>query len=462
MRLAHGRPSLRQNVLRHVLVWLGLAWLLGSIVTVGVGQWFTQRAFDRALLDDAHLIASKVEVRDRQVALQLTPGELHAVLFDQHETMLFSVRGADGALLAGDRALPPPAASLSDTGHRFRQAEIDGRSFRLVVLAVNRPVPFTVTVAQSTSERAALLRELLAFSLAPQVLLLGVLAWRLRRSITADIAPLSQLRAAVEERQAGDFTPVPVRADSAEVHALAQSINMLMERLEESARAQREFTGNVAHELRTPLAGIRAQAEYGLRHRDPEVWREQLQGIAASETRASQALDKLLALALAYEAGTALQLAPVRLDHAVQEAVLRFLPRADRQGVDLGAEGVDAPSTVQADLTLVEGILDNLLENALRHGTTGADGRPVVTVAVQREGERTVLSVQDNGPGIPPERRSEMLKRGVRGVGQPSSGTAGGVGLALVTFYAQLLKAPVSFGSGPDGRGWRCAIVFGG
>src|SRR4029079_16877931 len=122
----------------------------------------------------------------------------------------------------------------------------------------------------------------------------------------------------------------------------------------------------------------------------------QLQGIAASEARASQALDKLLALALAYEAGTALQLVPVRLDEAVQEAVMRFLPRADKQGVDLGAEGVDTPSTVQADLTLVEGILDNLLENALRHGATGADGRPVVTVAVQREGERTVLSVQDN------------------------------------------------------------------
>ena len=137
---------------------------------------------------------------------------------------------------------------------------------------------------------------------------------------------------------------------------------------------------------------------------------------------------------------------------------MRFLPRADRQGVDLGAEGIDTPTTVQADLTLVEGILNNLLENALRHGAVAAEGRPVVTVAVQQEGGRTVLSVQDNGPGIAAERRSEMLKRGVRGVG---SGTAGGVGLALVTFYAQLLKAPVSFGSGPGGRGWRCEIVFG-
>jgi two-component system sensor histidine kinase TctE len=461
MSLARGRPSLRENVLRHVLLWLGLAWLLGSVVTLAVGQWFTQRAFDRSLLDDAYLLASKVQLEGQQLALQLTPREVEYVLFDQNETVLFTVRGTDGKLLAGDAALPP-AARLAPPDHRFQDVDVDGRRFRAVTLAVARPSAFFVSVAQSTSERSELLRELLAFSLAPQLLLLFVLAWRLHRSIAQDIAPLSRLREAVEERQAGDFASVPVQADSAEAHDLAESINLLLTRLEEGARAQREFTGNVAHELRTPLAGIRAQAEYGLRNRDPEVWREQLQGIAASETRASQVLDKLLALALAYEAGTALQLVPVRLDQAVQEAVMRFLPRADRQGVDLGAEGVDAPTTVQADLTLVEGILNNLLENALRHGTAAADGRAVVTVAVHQEGGHTVLSVQDNGPGIPAERRPEMLKRGVRGVVQPGSGTAGGVGLALVTFYAQLLKAPVRFGSGPDGRGWHCAIVFGG
>jgi two-component system sensor histidine kinase TctE len=458
--LRRSPPSLRENVLRHVLLWLGLAWLLGSVVTVGVGQWFTQRAFDRALLDDAYLLASKVQVQGQRPALQLTPREVQDLLFDQQETVLFSLHGADGTLLAGEPLLPAPPR-LAAPGQRFQDADLAGRRFRLVTVAVAGASPYSVSVAQSTSERSRLLRELLAFSLAPQVLLLAVLAWRLRRSIAQDTAPLAQLRAAVEERQAGDFTPVPVHADSAEAHDLAQSINLLLGRLEESARGQREFTGNVAHELRTPLAGIRAQAEYGLRHRDPQVWHEQLQGIAASEAKASEVLDKLLALALAYEAGTALQLAPVRLDTAVQEAVMRFLPRADRQGVDLGAEGIDTPTTVQADLTLVEGILNNLLENALRHGTVAAEGRPVVTVAVQQEGGRTVLSVQDNGPGIPAERRSEMLKRGVRGV-RETGGTAGGVGLALVTFYAQLLKAPVTFGSGPDGRGWRCAVVFGG
>ena len=463
MKLRRGPPSLRQNLLRHVLLWLGLAWLIGSGVAVGVGQWFTQRAFDRALLDDAILLGSKVQMQDERLALQLTARELEDVLFDQKETMLYAVRAADGTLLAGDAALPAEGR-LGASDHLFRDLELDGRRYRVVMLGLARPSPFVVSVAQSTSQREALVRELLAFFLAPQFLLLAGLAWRLRRSIAADIAPLSLLRAAVEERHAGDFTPVPVQTDSAEAHDLAESINVLLGRLEESARSQREFTGNVAHELRTPLAGIRAQAEYGLRHREPQVWREQLQGIAASEARASQALDKLLALALAYEAGTALQLVPVRLDQAVQEAVMRFLPRADKQGVDLGAEGVDTPSTVQADLTLVEGILNNLLENALRHGTVTTDCRPVVTVAVQHDdGGRTLLSVQDNGPGIPAERRPEMLKRGVRGVGQPGgSGTAGGVGLALVTFYAQLLKAPVSFGSGPDGRGWRCEIVFGG
>jgi two-component system sensor histidine kinase TctE len=106
----------------------------------------------------------------------------------------------------------------------------------------------------------------------------------------------------------------------------------LLQRLDRSIRAQKEFAGNVAHELRTPLAGIRALAGYGLGHADPAVWREQLAAIAASEARATALVDRLLAVALAAEAESRLLLEPVALDVVVRDCVLRFLPRADAAG----------------------------------------------------------------------------------------------------------------------------------
>ena len=165
-------------------------------------------------------------------------------------------------------------------------------------------------------------------------------AW-LHRAIDADLVPLSELETAVGQRDAHDLTPVPVPATTRDVQRLGQAINALLGRIAASVQAQREFSGNVAHELRTPLAGIRALADYGLRHSDSQVWREQLQGIAQSQERASHLVDQLLALA--DEAKQTLEKTEVSLDALVSEAVLRYLPKADAAGVDLGAKGIAKP-----------------------------------------------------------------------------------------------------------------------
>lgn len=458
MTRGQGAASLQRLLLRDVLSALGLIWLLGTAVAVAIAFLFAQRAFDRSILDDAYFLGGGVTLHEGRLRLILSPGELRTVLFDQGETMAFDIRTIDGTPVAGNRVLKPPQPPY-DVGYSFDDIELDGQDFRTVTLRLETPQPFVVTVAQSNRARTALLRELAGLSLALQLALLAGLAWWLRRRIRRGVAPLGELQQSVAERTAGDFSPIDVATGTREVRELASAINGLLLRLENGARAQREFTGNVAHELRTPLAGIRALAEYGLRNDTPQVWREQLEGIRQSETRASGVLDKLLALALASEARTALHLAPVRLDLAVHDAVLRFLQRADLAGVDLGAEGIDEPVTVQADLTLLEGILHNLLDNALRHGSVGGARPAVVTVSLALAPGAVRLSVQDNGPGIASDRREHLMQRGARG----DSGDLqrpGGVGLALVRMYAHLLQAQVDFGPGEDGLGWRVGIVF--
>jgi len=192
-------------------------------------------------------------------------------------------------------------------------------------------------------------------------------------------------------------------------------VNGLLARVADSVRAQREFAGNVAHELRTPLAGIRALASYALQHDEPAVWQAQLHAILHSEERASHLIEQLLALALADEAGYVLPVQPVRLDELVHAVVLRFLQRADAAQVDLGARGLEQAVTLQAQPVLLEGVLHNLIDNALRHGRPAHSGVAAqITVALEHTGGEVVLAVSDNGPGISPALRDRLRSAGCK------------------------------------------------
>ena len=452
-------PTLGQRVLRHVLAPLAITWVAGTVGSVAVAQIFAQRAFDHSLLDDAYLLASNVHAQGGQLQLNLTPREINTVLFDRAETVYFSVRGRDGALVGGQPDLRMAGAD-GDNGYRFDHIPFAGGLLRSVALHRDTPAPFDVVVAQTTSARDALLRQLMLDSLLPQVLLLAALAWWLSRRIRGDLQPLATLRQAVENRGADDLRPVPAEASTRDVQALAGAINALLQRLERSVRGQREFAGNVAHELRTPLAGIRALAEYGLAQKDPAAWREQLAAIAHSEARASGLVDRLLALALAAEAESRMSLQPVPLHGIVRDCVLRYLKRADAAGVDLGAQGVDTPAWIAGDPAMLEGIVHNLLDNALRYGLPQDGTHPTVTVAVERAGGEVLLSVQDHGPGAPDEEQMALVARGAQGEAGQLLGQGAGLGLALVAQYARLMKGRMALRSGEGGRGWVCEIAF--
>jgi two-component system sensor histidine kinase TctE len=249
-----------------------------------------------------------------------------------------------------------------------------------------------------------------------------------------------------------------VTATTHDVQRLGQAINALLGRIAYSVQAQREFSGNVAHELRTPLAGIRALADYGLRQNDPQLWREQLQGIAQSQERASHLVDQLLALALADEAKQTLENTAVSLDALAGEAVLRFLSRADAAGVDLGAKGIDHAVAVQGNAALIEGILNNLIDNALRYGRAES-GESHITVSVAQTYQHVILSVTDNGAGVPPEKLQQISQRWVQGAAGEALKAGMGLGLAIVGTYAKLLGARVDL-KPVQPQGFCVSVVF--
>ena len=454
-----GRPSLRARLVRHVLLPLALTWLLGTVVTVAVAYYFAQKAFDRALLDDAYALASRVRAQPQGLALELSSREMSTVLFDQSESIYFVVRRGDGTILAGHPGLQAPLPRSPDY-IRFSETVYAGRPLRSVVVVQDEPDDFVVTVGQTTRSRKALLRDVLVYSVVPQLLLLGLLALWLRRIIGQELQPLSDLRHSVEQRDASDLRPLPVPASSRDIAQLGAAINALLARLDHSLQAQREFSGNVAHELRTPLAGIRALAAYGLAQSEPAVWREQLQRIGASEARASRLVEQLLALALADEADTGVRNEPVALDELVRETVLRYLPRADAAGVDLGVQGLDQPVQVIGNAALIEGLLGNLLDNALRHACPATGQAAAVTVELAREPAGVRLSVVDNGPGLDEQERRHLLQRGVRGLHAQRLGEGAGLGLAIVGKFAEVMGATFELGDAPGGQGLRASVLL--
>lgn len=457
------KPSLRSRVVKHVLAPLAVMWLVGTVGTVGVANFFVQQAFDRSLLDDAYSLAANVKGEGASLNLILSPREINHVLFDQTEAVYFAVLRPDGTLVAGHPGLRQ-ADGVGTAPYEFGDIVFQGKSLRSVRLKLAKDAEFSVVLAQTRLSRDRMLQRLFAYSIAPQLLLLILLGLWLRRAIQTDLEPLAVLQREVDRRPAHDFTAFSTEASTRDMQRLALALNALLGRIQASVQAQREFSGNVAHELRTPLAGIRAQAEYGLSQQDAAVWRQQLQGVMGSEARATHMVDQLLALALADEADAGLKLERVALDERVQEAVMRFLPRADAAGVDLGARGIDAAVWVVANPTLVDGMLNNLIDNALRYAKPHGDTPARVTVAVTDGPDaglgRIRLSVIDNGPGMSDAQMQTLTQRWVRGnVGQHLTQGAG-LGLAIVSQYARNMGAELSLGAGDDGHGLCASIML--
>ena len=239
--------------------------------------------------------------------------------------------------------------------------------------------------------------------------------------------------------------------------------------LASNTAAAAALNANVPH-LMVAAAGANAAAvaEHALAQTDPQQWRAQLQRVLQSEQRASHLIDQLLALALADETRDTLVLQPLALDELVRDFVLRHMAQADSLGIDLGASGLDEPTWAWGQAALIEGVLGNLLDNALRYGRP-VQGVATLTVALMAEADAVRLLVLDNGPGLSASEREAVLQRGVRvlpqsapqeALGNPDIGQGAGLGLAIVSKFAGLMHARFALHEVPGSEGLCASVTF--
>ena len=360
--------------------------------------------------------------------------------------MIIQIWRADGVMLYRSpqgRLLPP------QTVIGFSDTVAGGEPYRIYAL---RTATQVVQVAQQTDARGRMagqraLRAVLPVALLAPVLML-IVWWVVGRAI----GPIERVRRQVAARRPDDLAPLPTAGLPAEVRPLVGEMNGLLTRLSDAWDALTHFTADAAHELRSPLAALRLQAQSLQRAPDDATRAIATERLLAGIDRATRLVEQLLALARQEGAGEGAELVSLDLTALARNALADAEPEAARHAIALTLDAPTAHVVLRADEAALAVLLRNLLGNALRHTPPGGQ----VRVGVREEASVIDLTVEDSGPGIAPDERARVLDRFYRVPGTPGHGS--GLGLAIVRAIAERHGAALTLDASPTLGGLRVML----
>ncbi|MBI5256276.1 MAG: sensor histidine kinase N-terminal domain-containing protein [Burkholderiales bacterium] len=457
----HEQRSLFGEILDWMLAPLLLLWPMSVALTWLVAQGIANRPFDRDLAEMARTIARQVVVepgtpgRLSRIRLRLPEVATEVLRADDADRVFFQVLGARGEFVAGDRELPvPEEAPAPPQELRYRDDDVQSDAVRvayvwLAATGVPGEQPPLVQVAETLDKRSRLATEIIKGVIVPQFVVLPLAVLLVWFALARGIKPLNELQQRIRRRESHDLSPLEERDVPEEVAPLVGSINELLSRLDRSMSSQKHFLADAAHQLKTPLAGLRMQAELAQREidageQDPKALKRSLQHIAHASERAAHMVNQLLAMARAEDKESARHEQEVNLPRLARETVRDFVPKAMDKRIDIGYEGPDEDHPLHGRLMgqplLVRELIRNLVDNALQY--TPGGGTVTVRVMDDPFGQVVVLQVEDTGPGIPEAEHELVFRPFYRALGTNVDGS--GLGLAIVREIVQLHRAEIS------------------
>jgi two-component system sensor histidine kinase QseC len=437
--------SLKRRLLLAVLGTVAFVWCATAAYSYFDARHEVNRLLDAHLAQAASLIVAQIGHEVEEIDLE------HAPRLDKRgQRVAFQIWERGNTLRL--HSANAPQERLSSRTDGFSDASIDGRHWR-VFSAWDGRREFLVQVGEREEARREIAAGIATNVLAPLLIalpLLGLFAWL---GIAAALRPLPALGRAVEERRPENLAPLGADDVPAEVAPLVRSLNALFERVGQSIESERRFTADAAHELRTPLAALKTQAQVARSAQDAPARERALDNVIAGCDRAARLVEQLLTLARLEPGQFKAQGELCNLLALSRKTVSELAPAALARGIELEVAGSEEVTTEgRADLISI--LLRNLIDNAVRYSTRGG----VVRVEVGRAGTAAAISVTDQGPGIPVEERNRVWQRFYRILGNESSGS--GLGLSIVQRIAEIHSATVRLSEGPEGRGLRVAVTF--
>ncbi|WP_306475736.1 sensor histidine kinase [Methyloversatilis sp.] len=420
------RTPLRLRLLRWLLPPVLALTALWIWATHGIVLHFANLAYDRALEDSVRTLAGRIRPAGGGVDVDLPPAARQMLVFDEIDTVHFSVTDRTGRALAGSHVLP---GSPTDAGGGtvIYDGSVEGRRVRLAEFVVRSEQPdqdLFVRVAETLKKREVMAQEATAYMLAPQAVFVAGLILLLWYGVGRGIAPLHRISRSIARRSHADLGPIDENDLPAEVYDQVHVINDLMARLGRTIDAQRRFIADATHQLRTPVTVLRTLAELALRTPDGAQREQVMRDLQAASARLSRVANQLLNLSRA-EAGAAVARDPIDLRELVEDVVAAAIPTAVACGTDVRMESASDLPLLHGDRVLLPEMLANIVDNALRYTPPGGQ----VVIRVDAHGKGALISVSDSGPGIAPAQRTLVLGRFGRGKGERREGS--GLGLAI-------------------------------
>ena len=439
--------SLRAHLLRMLLPPIAALLAVGAVVAYYPAVEPATEAYDQKLVDIGVALGRQIRVTPEEYRFDLPDAVDRVLRADRVDEIYYRVLSPGGLEIAGDPALPiaPDDVPLYD-------ATYNGQDVRVV--SVQTPCgrsTCTVLVGETTQKRKQLARGLLLSSLFPELLIALATVLIVWFGVKRGLWPLARLSEEIKARSPRDLRPFDPAAAPEETRPLVSALNGLLGEVARAAQNQERFLANAAHQLRTPLAGLRAHAELALEQPVPEACRAHLEQVHQATIRTARLANQLLALARAERGARERAPEKVNLKSVVETEADAWVHQALARDIDLGFELHAAP--VQGDAFLLREAMANLVHNAIEYSQRG--GR--VTVRTGRNGSHSFVEVEDDGPGIPPQERERVLERFYRVPGTP--GTGSGLGLAIVREIAAGHGGAVSLANN-GAKGCRVALEF--
>lgn len=444
-RAARGAYSLRRRLTASILGASVLVWLVSLAVVVHVAWRETSDVFDDALEESARLVLALGGAQTSSGAISERAARGDAAKLELHYQLVSS----DGRVLRrGEDAPAQPFSPAFGKRKGYENVWVDGRAWRVYLLRAEGQ-DLQVQIGQPWDERLELLEDIAEDLLWPMLgllVLLGGFCWFVIRRL---LQPLERTAARIAAKSPHDLAPVPSADEPRELLPIVQALNGVFGRLDHALQAERRFTADAAHELRTPLAALRMRIQLMQRQRaaahDAPI---DLQGLRNEVDRCTALTESLLALArLDPERAEALAKEPVDLG-ALFARLVTARPTGFGAAVQVDAHGL----VLQAHPALLDSALRNLVDNALRYGASR------VTVDAVSTGEGVRIAVRDDGPGVSDADRARLTERFFRVLGTGQTGS--GLGLSIVARIAALHGASLRFEPGIDGRGLGVVMEF--
>ncbi len=442
--------SIRQNLLLLVLTAVFISWIVAGFFIYYSTQHEAEEVYDAQLVQSAKLLASLVRHQMNEAhQLQIDIDDFLPIVHKYETKISFSIYYHDGTLMT--RSSSSPLLPVIEYTSGFREVQIDGVTWYTYNL-YDPQTKYLIQTAQRhdvREEMVAYINNSVLFVMLVSLPFIAILIWV---SISRGLRPLFQLADTISKRSIHQLEPIILEGVPTETQPIVRALNSLFDRLRQAFEKERRFTADAAHELRTPLAGIKTQAQVALRSTESNQRQQAIKQVITGVNRTTKLVNQLLILARV-DAKQHLVKADLDLKLLCATIIGEQITSALDKHIEINLQG-ESTAIIKGNEELIHIMVTNLLNNAIRY--TPDKGRIVVSVTNEPQG--IILDVKDSGPGIPKTLKAQVFDRFKRGEHQDIPGS--GLGLSIVLEIAELHHAKIHLDQGLENTGLGIKVTF--